>query len=102
MMKCVSNPTSRKTVQIQAKNPSALAQETADFLGLPYISKRMDEAYLTEHFEAATWHSEHHNPDLNYVAKFALSELPRQHGYKVILSGMKPKEGVPYYELTSR
>lgn len=47
----------------------------------------MDEAYLAESFESATYHSEHHNPDLNYVAKFALSELPPNHGFKVILSG---------------
>ena len=38
-------------------------------------------------FEEATYHSEHHNPDLNYVAKFALSELPRERGFKVVLSG---------------
>lgn len=30
---------------------------------------------------------EHHNPDLNYVGKFALSELPRELGFKVVLTG---------------
>lgn len=30
---------------------------------------------------------EHHNPDLNYIGKFALSELPRELGFKVVLTG---------------
>jgi hypothetical protein len=47
----------------------------------------MTEESLTSKFEDATYHAEHHNPDLNYVAKFALSELPQEHGYKVVLSG---------------
>lgn len=47
----------------------------------------MTEESLANMFEDATYHSEHHNPDLNYIAKFALSELPQEHGYKVVLSG---------------
>ena len=47
----------------------------------------MTEESLTSKFEDATYHAEHHIPDLNYIAKFALSELPQEHGYKVVLSG---------------
>lgn len=47
----------------------------------------MNELELAKRFEDATWHCEHHNGDLNYVAKFALSELPREMGYKVVLTG---------------
>jgi asparagine synthase (glutamine-hydrolysing) len=65
----------------------AIARRTAESLGLPFVTKRMTEESLTSKFEDATYHAEHHNPDLNYIAKFALSELPQEHGYKVILSG---------------
>jgi asparagine synthase (glutamine-hydrolysing) len=44
----------------------------------------MTEESFTSKFEDTTYH---HNPDLNYIAKFALSELPQEHGYKVVLSG---------------
>jgi asparagine synthetase B (glutamine-hydrolysing) len=67
---------------------TAIAQRTADFLGLPFVSTRLDEAAFAENFEQAFIHSEHHNPDLNSVAKFVLSGLARDHGVKVILSGI--------------
>jgi asparagine synthase (glutamine-hydrolysing) len=67
---------------------TAIAQRTADFLGLPFVSTRLDEAAFAENFEQAFLHSEHHNPDLNSVAKFVLSGLAREHGMKVILSGI--------------
>jgi asparagine synthase (glutamine-hydrolysing) len=42
---------------------------------------------LAANFADATFHSEHHNPDLNFIGKFLLSQLPRDHGFKVVLSG---------------
>jgi asparagine synthase (glutamine-hydrolysing) len=60
----------------------------------------MNEAELASRFEEATWHCEHHNPDLNYVGKFALSELPRSLGFKVVLTGEGADEhfaGYPMY-----
>lgn len=66
----------------------AIAERTANFLGLPLIQKRMDERALAENFEDAVYHSEHHNPDLNSVAKYALSALPQENGFKVVLSGV--------------
>lgn len=47
----------------------------------------MDEDALASRFEDATYHCEHHNSDLNYVGKFALSELTRNLGFKVVLTG---------------
>lgn len=60
----------------------------------------MNEAALAERFEDATWHCEHHNPDLNFVGKYALSEVPREVGFKVVLTGEGADEsfgGYPVY-----
>lgn len=68
---------------------------------VPDIKKLMDERELAERFEDATWHCEQHNHgDLNYVGKFALSEVVREHGYKVVLTGEGADEnfaGYPMY-----
>lgn len=77
-----------------------IAQRTADFLGVKFLKKHMDEAALADNFEDAVYHIEHHNNDLNFVGKYALSELPRQHGYKVVLTGEGADEhfaGYPLY-----
>lgn len=79
---------------------SAIANRTAEWLGVKYIKKHMNEAELANRFEDATWHCEHHNPDLNFVGKFALSEVPRDAGYKVVLTGEGADEhfaGYPLY-----
>ncbi|KAI9698297.1 MAG: hypothetical protein M1820_007567 [Bogoriella megaspora] len=68
-------------------NESSVAKRTADFLGVKYYEKHMNEEELAKRFEDATWHCEHHNPDLNFVGKFALSEVPLEHGFKVVLTG---------------
>lgn len=65
----------------------AYAERTAQFLDVQHHKKHMNELEIAKRFEDATWHCEHHNGDLNYVAKFALSELPRELGYKVVLTG---------------
>ncbi|KAK4610873.1 Amidase chry2 [Fulvia fulva] len=66
---------------------SEIANRTADFLGVKVYKQVMDEEAFASRFEVATWHCEHHNPDLNFIGKFALSELPREHGFKVVLTG---------------
>ena len=76
-----------------------IANRTADHLGVEYYKKHMSEAELTARFEEATWHCEHHNPDLNYVGKFALSELPRELGFKVVLTGEGADENFAGYPL---
>ena len=60
----------------------------------------MSEEELAKRFEDATWHCEHHNPDLNFVGKYALSEEPPAHGFKVVLTGEGADEnfgGYPMY-----
>ncbi len=47
----------------------------------------MSEAELAKRFEDAVYHIEHQPYELNFVGKYALSELTRQHGYKVVLTG---------------
>ena len=47
----------------------------------------MKEEDLADNFEATTVKCEHHNPDLNSVAKFLLSKLVADDGLKVVLSG---------------
>ena len=54
---------------------------------MEWYQKHMNEQALAERFEDATWHCEHHNHDLNYVGKFALSEEPTKVGFKVVLTG---------------
>ena len=79
---------------------SAIANRTADWLGVKYIKKHMNEAELANRFEDATWHCEHHNPDFNFVGKYALSEVPRDAGYKVVITGEGADEhfaGYPLY-----
>lgn len=64
------------------------------------MKKHMDEAELANRFEEAVYHIEHHNHDLNFVGKYALSEVPRQYGYKVVLTGEGADEhfaGYPLY-----
>lgn len=79
---------------------SAIANRTADWLGVKYIKAHMDETELANRFADATWHAEHTNPDLNYIGKFALSEIPQAEGYKVVLTGEGADEsfgGYPTY-----
>lgn len=60
----------------------------------------MDESALAARFEDATWHIEHQNHDLNFVGKYALSEVPRENNFKVVLTGEGADEnfgGYPMY-----
>jgi asparagine synthase (glutamine-hydrolysing) len=77
-----------------------IADRTAKHLGVEMFTKDMDEAEFAKSFEDCTWHNEHHIFDFGTVGKFALSELPRQHGFKVILSGEGSDEifaGYPWF-----
>ncbi|KAK0307900.1 hypothetical protein LTR01_005232 [Friedmanniomyces endolithicus] len=79
---------------------SSIANRTAEWLGVKYIKKLMNEEELAKRFEDAVWHCEQHNPDLNFVGKFALSEVPPEAGYKVVLTGEGADEvfaGYPVY-----
>lgn len=64
------------------------------------IKRTITEETLAENFEDAVFHCEHHHFDLNFVAKFALSTLPQEHGVKVVLTGEGADEhfaGYPYF-----
>lgn len=79
---------------------SAIASRTAEWLGVKHVKKHMDEQGLAERFEDATYHCEHHNHDLNFVGKYALSEAPHENKCKVVLTGEGADEqfaGYPLY-----
>ncbi|KEQ78711.1 asparagine synthase [Aureobasidium pullulans EXF-150] len=78
---------------------SAIANRTAEWLGVRYIKKHMNEEELAKRFEDATWHCEHHNPDFNFVGKYALSEVPQELGFKVVLTGEGADENFAGYPL---
>ncbi|KAM3441685.1 hypothetical protein MY4824_001463 [Beauveria thailandica] len=77
-----------------------IADRTAEFLGVQIHKIDVDEQRMADDFSDAAYHCEHHHFDLNTVAKFALSTLPRQHGIKVVLTGEGSDEhfsGYPYF-----
>ncbi|KAK4674996.1 hypothetical protein QC764_502140 [Podospora pseudoanserina] len=79
---------------------SSIAERTAKWLGVETIKVDVNEARLASDFSDTVWHCEHHHFDLNTVAKFALSTLPRDHGVKVVLTGEGADEhfaGYPYF-----
>ncbi|KAI1332913.1 asparagine synthase [Xylariaceae sp. FL0255] len=79
---------------------SQIAERTADSLGVNMYTIDMGEAELAQYFEDATWHNEHQTFDLNTVGKYRLSTLPREKGFKVILSGEGADElfvGYPWF-----
>ncbi|KAK0628360.1 hypothetical protein B0T17DRAFT_588498 [Bombardia bombarda] len=61
---------------------------------------RMDETTLAANFADSAYHCEQHNLDLNSVGKFVLSTLPREQGFKVVLTGEGADEhfaGYPFF-----
>ncbi|KAI1422348.1 glutamine-hydrolyzing asparagine synthase [Xylaria sp. FL1777] len=79
---------------------SQIAERTAEWLGVKTIKKNITEETMAADFEDAVFHCEHHHSDLNFVAKFGLSTLPREHGVKVVLTGEGADEhfaGYPYF-----
>ncbi|KAI1328520.1 asparagine synthase-domain-containing protein [Xylariaceae sp. FL0255] len=79
---------------------SGIAERTAEWLGVKTIKKTITEETMAADFEDAVFHCEHHHGDLNFVAKFGLSTLPREHGVKVVLTGEGADEhfaGYPYF-----
>ena len=66
----------------------ATANRTAEFLGVDFYKTDMTEQALADRFEDATWMDEQPNPDLNFIGLYALSELVREKGFRVIINGM--------------
>jgi asparagine synthetase B (glutamine-hydrolysing) len=67
---------------------SDIADRTAQHLGVRFYKKQMNEQSLADRFEDATWHCEQPFADLNYIGTYALSELVREQGFRVLLNGM--------------
>ena len=76
-----------RTFLTQKPSRIEVATRTAEALGFQCLKRDVDEQRLADDFEDAAYHAEHHNFDLNSVAKFALSSLPQEHGVRAILSG---------------
>ncbi|KAK4151883.1 hypothetical protein C8A00DRAFT_35453 [Chaetomidium leptoderma] len=79
---------------------SDIAERTANWLGVQILKKRVDESTLAENFADSAYHCEHHNMDLNSVGKFCLSTVPRENGFKVVLTGEGSDEhfaGYPFF-----
>ncbi|KAM3417221.1 hypothetical protein BST61_g5480 [Cercospora zeina] len=79
---------------------SSIAQRTAEWLGVEVIKRNITEASLAQDFADAVYHCEHHHFDLDTIAKFALSTLPREHGVPIVLTGEGADEhfaGYPYF-----
>ncbi|KAK2056963.1 asparagine synthase [Colletotrichum caudatum] len=68
-------------------NEADIAERTAAWLGVQILKKDMDEEELAKNFTDCVYHLENHHFDLNFVGKFCLSALPRQHGVPVVLTG---------------
>ena len=47
----------------------------------------MSEQALADRFEDATWICEQPCPDLNFIGCYALSELVREKGFRVLING---------------
>ncbi|KAJ9609340.1 hypothetical protein H2200_005667 [Cladophialophora chaetospira] len=78
---------------------SATANRTADFLGVKFYKKHMNEAELAGSFADATWHDEQPNPDLNFIGTYALSELFREQGFRVNINGQGADEILAGYNI---
>ncbi|KAK1998111.1 asparagine synthase [Colletotrichum falcatum] len=68
-------------------NEADIAERTATWLGVQIFKKDMNEEELAKNFADCVYHLENHHFDLNFVGKFCLSALPRQHGVPVVLTG---------------
>ncbi|KAK0375624.1 asparagine synthetase [Colletotrichum limetticola] len=68
-------------------NEYDIAERTEEWLDLNTVKKVMDEEELAKHFADSVYHIEHHHFDMNSVEKYALSELPRQQGIPIVLTG---------------
>ena len=78
---------------------SVEARKTAEWLGVSFEARVMDERSLVEMFEDAVWVGEGVNPDLNFVGVYALSELFRAAGVRVNVNGQGADEGCGGYDI---
>jgi asparagine synthase (glutamine-hydrolysing) len=77
-----------------------IAEETAAHVGAELTVLRVSETDLSAHFEKAIWHTENFVFNTNGVAKFLLSRLVHDQGYRVVLTGEGADEvlaGYPHF-----
>lgn len=65
----------------------AIAQRTADWLGVKKHVMRCTEEVFVDNYSDAAWYSEQPLLDLNFISKVALSKFTRERGVKVVLTG---------------
>lgn len=68
-------------------NEERVAQEMAASAGANFHPLPIKQTQLADNFADAVWHSETITANAHGVAKFLLSELVRDSGYKVVLTG---------------
>ncbi|KAH7000829.1 asparagine synthase [Macrophomina phaseolina] len=66
---------------------SEIAKRTADWLGIKCIKRHVGEDDFATHFEDATYHCEQQHWGLSYIGKYLLSQVAREQGTKVVLTG---------------
>jgi asparagine synthase (glutamine-hydrolysing) len=86
----------------EAYDESALAAETARYVGARHHVLTVTEDQLADHFAETVWHSETINPNTNGVAKYLLSRTVRQAGPRVVLTGEGADEVAAGYEFLVR
>ncbi|KAJ9107137.1 hypothetical protein QFC19_002797 [Naganishia cerealis] len=82
-----------------AHDESAIAQRTAEFLGVDYRTMHASEELLCRCFERAVWAVEQPAMDLNFVGKCMLSGFVTAQGYSVVLTGEGADEICAGYSL---
>ena len=81
-------------------NEQSVAEEMAARAEAEFHPLPVTQTQLADHFADAVWHSETITANPHGVAKFMLSEMVREHGYKVVLTGEGSDEilaGYPHF-----
>lgn len=68
-------------------NEQAVAEEMARHAGADFHPLPVTQQQLADHFADAVWHAETLTANAHGVAKYLLSEMVRDQGYKVVLTG---------------
>lgn len=70
-----------------AYNEEEIAREMAAQAGADFCPLPVTQTQLADHFSDAVWHAEVMTANPHGVAKFMLSQMVRDQGYKVVLTG---------------
>ncbi|CEP15444.1 hypothetical protein [Parasitella parasitica] len=67
-------------------NESSVAERTAEFCNVDFEALKVTEDDLLNNFEESIWHVEQPHFNLEGVAKFMLSKMVQDQGFKIVLS----------------